>query len=132
MSRSAIFMIAIFVLILFGSAHQALAQAPISAVEVSASTGEYNGPCPAHIRFTGKIYVETYPLAFNYEWERSDGSKSPLKVMKTNRNTRTVTTVQDWQVGARGKHQQIWMKLRVRTGNTNVASEPARVVINCR
>jgi len=107
--------------------------APITAVTVAAYPQSYTGPCPAKITFTGKIYVDRYPMTFNYQWQRSDGAKGPLRMMRVpNASTRVLTVIEHWQLGAPGQQKQVWEQLRVRSGNTDITSAPATATINCR
>ncbi len=107
--------------------------APITAVTAAAYPQSYTGPCPAKITFTGKIYVDRYPMTFNYQWQRSDGAKGPLRMMRVpNASTRVLTVIEHWQLGAPGQQKQVWEQLRVRSGNTDITSAPATATINCR
>lgn len=107
--------------------------APITAVTAAAHPQSYTGPCPAKITFTGKIYVDRYPMTLNYQWQRSDGAKGPLRGMRVpNPSTRVLTVIEHWQLGAPGQQMQVWEQLRVRSGNTDITSAPATATINCR
>ena len=105
----------------------------IGDVRVTASPQHYTGPCPGHIRFTARIVVEHYPMALNYQWERSDGAKGPVKVVKVpSAATKTITTVDTWQVGTRCERGEVWEKLRVRSGNADITSDQATATVTCR
>jgi len=72
-------------------------------------------------------------MVFNYHFERSDGAKGQLKVVRvTNPNAQTVGVHDWWQLGAGGQHLQVWEKLLVASGNTHVESNQAAVEIVCR
>ena len=77
---------------------------PITAVTVAANPQSYTGPCPAKIAFIGKIHVDRYPMTLNYQWQRSDGAKGPLRVMRVpNASTRVLTVIEHWQLGSPGQ-----------------------------
>lgn len=108
-------------------------QQAVTEVTVVANPQAYKGPCPGKLKFTGTMYVSRYPMTLNYQWERSDGAKGPVRVVHIpNAKTRSITVVDYWQVGASGQHLQVWERLRVRTGNTDITSSPATVTISCR
>jgi hypothetical protein len=72
-------------------------------------------------------------MTLNYQWQRSDGAKGPLRVMRVpNASTRVLTIIEHWQLGAPGKQMQVWEQLRVRSGKTDITSAPATATINCR
>jgi len=111
----------------------AFAQAPITGVSVTASPRGYTGSCPVHIRFTGLVYVDRYPMVFNYHWERSDGASTPVRMYRVSSpNQRVVRLVEDWQLGAYGQSRQVWERLAVNSGNTHLVSQAATVSFNCR
>jgi hypothetical protein len=109
----------------------ARAQGPIKAVKAGVNFSHYRGPCPAHLRFTGNIYVDHYPMTYNYEWERSDGAKSQKHVVHVTGPAQLHIVVrEEWVMGSPGT-KEVWQQLRVRTGNTDVTSQPAKVVVDC-
>ena len=68
----------------------------------------YRGPCPGRPRFTGPIVVKKHPMTFNYPWERSDGAKGSVHVVKVpSAGTKSITEVDSWQVGTRGERIEI-------------------------
>jgi len=116
-------------LLLCLSVRRAEGQGPISSVRVGANYSHYRGPCPARLRFTGNIYVDQYPMSFNYQWERSDGAKGQLHVVRVNNpEEQHIVVREDWTLST---HGEVWESLRVRSGNTDVTSEAARVVVEC-
>ena len=109
------------------------AQAQIGSVKVGVNYSHYRGPCPAHVRFTGNIYVDHYPMTYNYLWERSDGARTQRQVVHvTSAAQRHLTILEEWSLGEPGRSTAVWERLRVRTGNTDVASESANVTVQCR
>jgi len=116
-----------------GPAAGAVQQSPFGDVTLTASPSRYEGTCPARIRFEGRVGIAAHPMVFNYVFERSDGAKSQLKVARApNANTKTVTVVEVWQVGAAGQRLHVWEKLRVASGNTRIESNQVDAEIICR
>ncbi|MGA2384733.1 MAG: hypothetical protein ABSG61_15015 [Gemmatimonadales bacterium] len=108
-------------------------QSPFGEVTLTATPSKYEGTCPVRIHFAGKVGVTAHPMVFNYVFERSDGAKSELKMIHvTNPNAHVIGVGEDWRVGAAGQHLQLWMKLRVASGNTRIESNQADVEITCR
>lgn len=100
------------------------------SVRAAVNYSRYQGPCPADLRFTGNIRVDPRIASYNYQWERSDGAKSELKVVRvSNGSGRFLVVHEDWQLGRPGR---VWERLRVRTGNTDVSSEAANVTVECK
>jgi hypothetical protein len=107
--------------------------ADVGDVTVTAKPESFAGQCPATIKFTGTIQVLSYPMSFNYHWERSDGVKGEVRVVHVpNAKTRTVTVVDYWRVGSKGKNLEVWEKLHVNCGNTHIVGGPASSSINCQ
>ncbi len=108
----------------------------IGEVAVTANPESFAGTCPVTIKFTGTIQVLNYPMVFNYHWERSDGGKGQVHVVRVpSPNTRTITAVENWNVGGsrrRGQTFKVWEKLCVNCGNTHIVSPTAVATITCQ
>jgi hypothetical protein len=105
----------------------------IAQVRVVAGPRHYHGPCPGQIRFSAKIVVDRYPMTLNYQWERSDGARGPVRVVRIpSAATRSITAVDMWRTGTRGERAELWEKIRVRSGNADITSDPAVVTLACR
>jgi hypothetical protein len=114
-------------------AEPAASQSPFGPVSLGVMPARYTGRCPAHIRYTATIAVTTHPMAFNYQFERSDGAKSQLRVIRVPANgPASYRFNEQWQVGAAGQHIQVWEKLKVASGVTRVETNPVSVDITCR
>jgi hypothetical protein len=108
-------------------------QSPFGDVTLIATPSKYEGACPVKVHFGGRVGIAVHPMVFNYTFERSDGAKSQLKVQHVNNpNTRVMVVGEDWQLGTSGQHVQVWMKLRVASGNTRIVSNEADADITCR
>ena len=107
-------------------------QAPFGDVTLTATPSQYTGKCPARIHFIGRVGVTVHPMVFNYHFERSDGAKSQLKVVRVAPNAQTVTVNEWWQLGGPGQHVQVWEKLLVASGNTRITTNQADVDITCK
>jgi hypothetical protein len=117
-------------LILVGAAQ---AQGPLESVSVTAHPQSYTGTCPATITFEGVVGVSRGPMVFQYQWERSDRAQAPQRMYRVpGPGARRVRLMERWQLGGPRRSMEIWMRLRVASGNTRLLSEPARVSIQCR
>ena len=108
-------------------------QGPFGPISLEVTPARYTGRCPVRLRFTGTIAVSTHPMAFNYQFERSDGAKSQVRVVRVpNNGPATYRVNEQWQLGAAGQHMQVWEKLKVASGVTRVETNPMSVDITCR
>jgi len=108
-------------------------QSPFGDVTVTVTPMKYKGACPVRVHFFGKVGVTVHPMVFNYHFERSDGAKGQVKVIRvTNPNAQTIGVHDWWQLGTAGQHLQVWEKLYVASGNTRIESPQADVEITCR
>jgi len=104
----------------------------IGAVSVEPHPASYTGRAPARLRFVARVELEG-AKTFNYSWERSDGAKSPVKVVHvTNPRQRSMTFTENWQLGAPGQRKEVWQRIHVNCGNQHVSSDRAMVSIDCR
>jgi len=116
-----------------GPPRHAAPQSPFGDVSLTATPSRYEGKCPVRIHFDGRVGVTVHPMVFNYHFERSDGAKSELKVIRvTNPNAQTIGVHEWWQLGAAGQHLQVWEKLLVASGNTRIESNQAGAEIICK
>jgi hypothetical protein len=116
---------------IFSGALSALVAQGIGTVSVDAHPSSYTGRAPAHLRFVAHIELAG-ARTFNYQWERSDGAKGPVKVVQVNPNQRAMTAVDTWQLGAPGQKMEVWEKIHVNCGNQHLTSEPVTVSISYR
>ncbi len=108
-------------------------QSPFGDVTLSATPAQYEGKCPVRIHFIGTVGITVHPMAFNYHFERSDGARSQLKVVRVNNPNAQLWHVNEWwQLGAPGQHVQVWEKLLVASGNTRIESSQASADITCK
>ncbi|GLK14522.1 hypothetical protein GCM10017600_79340 [Streptosporangium carneum] len=54
---------------------------PVATPAAATETQHYSGPCPATVRFTGKVTVDRVPAEVAYEWVDSRGGKGPSDVL---------------------------------------------------
>ncbi len=111
--------------------HSSAQQSPITEVTLTATPSSYTGVCPTRIRFTGRIHVTTRLTEFRYEFERSDGTKTPAKLVRGAPRGDVYVVNDRWQVGASGQHLQVWEKLVVSKGDIKVESNQANADITC-
>ena len=108
-------------------------QAPFGDVTLTATPAQYEGKCPVRINFFGHVGVTAHPMVFNYHYERSDGAKGQVKVVRvTNPNATWIGVHDYWQLGASGQTYHVWEKLFVYSGNTHIATDQAVADITCK
>jgi hypothetical protein len=101
----------------------------VTAVTANVSVGNYTGPCPAKLVFTGTITTAAIPkVAITYQWIRSDNTKGPKRTLKMTSTTATVTDT--WQLGRAGEMIRAWKKLQI-LAPTGITSNQADAVILC-
>jgi hypothetical protein len=107
---------------------------PFGPIHVAANRSAYHGNgCPVEIIFTASInFVEPHgDLVFNYHWERSDGGKTAVQVIRVPRNKRSVTLREKWLLGGRGHHYDVSMTLFVNSGNAHLSETSKNVSVTC-
>ncbi|HMK39385.1 MAG TPA: hypothetical protein VK569_08595 [Bacteroidota bacterium] len=90
---------------------------------------EWNGPAPAHLKFTGTIFVSNPPVDVEYTWIRSDGAKGPVK--KATIRSAGEGFTDTWDVGAPKQKIKVWERLEVHSPN-RASCNPAHATVNCR
>lgn len=114
------------VVLLLSLTGAAFAQEALSIQSTSASfetlpSGE------KQITFVAEVSLNVLPIAFNYHWERSDGAKSALRVVKVNPGAEPVYhLVEKWNVGGNVEVAGLWVKVFVNSGNTHLVSSEIR------
>ena len=104
-------------------------------IHVAANRGHYVGHCPVEIVFTGDIdFVLPHPkgFVFNYHWERSDGAKGAVKVVRPGPNERRLVIHDKWRLGAHAQAHDVAATLVVNSGNTHLSETSPTVHIECR
>ena len=101
----------------------------VSRVRIVARPAVYNGPCPATITFTATIFVNRRPARVTYEWERSDGARSPRQTVDINAAGRGVS--ETWTLGGARERRRVWEVLHV-VAPTGISSPKGFAQINCR
>ncbi len=90
--------------------------------------------CPVEVVFTGTIDIG--PSAgrdffFHYRWERSDGTRGNLKVVRPRPGQRSVNVRERWRVGERGREVEAGATLHVNSGGTRIEAASPRVKVRC-
>jgi len=103
---------------------------PVDRVVALARPANYVGPCPAHIEFTGTIFVNR-PTTVTYRWERSDRGMGPPQSVTIRGGGMGVPT--SWQLGSPGRGFGFngYQTLHVLTPN-EAFSNPAHFSVTCR
>jgi len=101
----------------------------VTKVGIVAKPAQYVGSCPAKIRFIATIFVSRHPVKVRYQWERSDGAKSPPEEVEITSAGRGVETT--WTLGAGHEHKTVSERLHV-LAPTGISSEFATASVQCR
>jgi len=89
----------------------------------------WNGRAPAHLVFTGTIFVNNPPVDVEFTWVRSDGAKSGVQRVTIASAGQGFTDT--WDVGAPREKMKVWERLEVVSPN-HASSNPAVAVVNCK
>jgi hypothetical protein len=89
----------------------------------------WTGRAPAHLRFTGTIYVANPPVDVEFTWIRSDGAQGGVQ----HATIRSAGQGFDdtWDVGASKQKMRVWERLQVISPN-KASSNPAIATVNCK
>ena len=107
----------------------------LGELRVAANRSKYVGVCPVEVVFTGNIDLPLpHPkgFTFNYSWERSDGGKGPVTVVRPNPGQGRLIVKEPWTLGAPGKHYEISVRLHANSGNTHLSQTSNVVSIHCK
>ena len=119
----------------FGMAFPALAADLFGPIRIGASRSKYVGACPVEVVFTANINLNSpHPqgFVFNYHWERSDGAKGPVNVVRPSSAQNMVVVKDAWTLGAAGQHYEVSVKLFVNSGETHLEQTSQVVPLTCK
>ena len=121
-------------LVLLGSSAVALADGPFADVHTAANRTKYSGAgCPISIVYTTTINLHPHQgLAFNYHWERSDGARGPVRVVRPRPDERSIVVRETWKIGAPGHHYDVSETIYINSGNTRESYTTPAVDVTCR
>src|SRR5260221_8135967 len=101
---------------LLASASAVLAE-PFGPIHVAANRHEYRGRgCPIDIIYTATINFDmAHPrgFVFNYHWERSDGAKSPQRVVHPGPRERSMALRKHSRLGGPGRNHHATAPIHV-------------------
>lgn len=123
------------VAVLLGSSTAALAEGPFGHVHVAANRGEYVGNhCPITVIYSATINFEPHRrgLSFNYHWERSDGAKGPVRVVRVSPGERSMLVRESWRLGRRGQEHDATATLYINSGDVHERHMSPTVHVVCR
>ena len=89
----------------------------------------WNGRAPAHLTFTGTIFVSNPPVDVEYTWIRSDGAQGGVQRATIRSAGQGFTDT--WDVGGPKQKMRVWERLQVQSPN-KASSNPAIATVNCR
>ena len=109
---------------------------PFGPIRVATNRSRYSGGgCPIEVIFTASInFVMPHPqgFVFNYHWERSDGAKTPVEVVRPAPGQRSMVIHEPWRLGSPGRQFDVSEMLFVNSGNTHLSQSSPVVSITCR
>lgn len=111
------------------------ADGPFGPLRLGVNRSSYVGKCPVEVIFTANVNLNMpHPqgLVFNYHWERSDGVKTEVQVVKPEDQQRMLIYKSAWNVGAAGNNYNISETFFVNSGNTHQQVTSNTVKISCK
>ena len=109
---------------------------PFGPIHVATNRSRYSGGgCPIEVIFTASInFVMPRPqgFVFNYHWERSDGAKTAVQVVRPAPGQRSMVIHERWHLGAPGQQYDVSEMLFVNSGNTHLSQSSPEVSHTCR
>jgi hypothetical protein len=111
------------------SLHKKPVVGTVTRVVAVVNPKKYAGPCPAHLRFTGTIFVKNPPVAVEYQWERSDGATG--EVQRAEIRSAGQGFDDTWDLGEGKMRTRVWERLHVLSPR-NVKSNAAAATVICR
>ena len=115
--------------LLYGCCGAVLARDAVTSVTATATPASYAGSCPTTLQFAGTIKLSRHPATVEYLWERSNGSRTPVKRIQVRSATQKVTD--DWSIGGEPGTLKVWEKLTILSPNA-ISSATAKASVNCR
>lgn len=101
----------------------------VARIDVVAKPEAYIGKCPAHLSFIATLHLASWPATVEYQWERSDGTRSRLARVEVRGARHSLTDLR--RVGAHGQRLHFWERLHVTAPNA-ISSHQARAIVTCR
>ncbi len=109
---------------------------PFGPIAISAYRSSYNGAgCPIEIIYTATInfwMLHPHGFIFNYRWERSDGAKGAVQVVRPSPNQRAIVVRETWRFGTPGQQYKASATLVLNSGNTHVSVRSPVLTVVCR
>ena len=134
--RHTLVSLGIFSFLLVAAAPVLAEDNPFQAIHMAANRKQYTGKgCPVETIFSATItFVQPLPkgFLFNYHWERSDGGKSAVKMVRPAASQRSMVLRETWKAGKAGQHYDLSMTFFANSGNTHLSETSPAVSITCR
>ena len=119
-----------------GAAATAASAEPFGPIHVAVNRHQYAGRgCPIEVIYTATInFTLPHPrgFVFNYHWERSDGGKSRVEVVRPAPGQRSLVVHERWRLGGPGRTYDASAVIHVNSGNTHIQEGSPTVHIECR
>jgi hypothetical protein len=118
------------IMVFFYLPQVSIAEDLLGNVSVRAVPESWGGRCPHTFKFNGSIEVNG-PGLFNYHWKRSDGAKSPEKMITVRKGQKVVHVNDTWSLGSKGMKVDIFQTLYVNSGNQHLNAQSNTIPIKC-
>ncbi|HTS85983.1 MAG TPA: hypothetical protein VMG61_12820 [Usitatibacter sp.] len=107
----------------------------LGGLRLGANRSNYNGACPVEVVFTANVLITNNHGpggAFNYHWERSDGAKTAVQVVRVGPGGETLIYKEHWRLGRPGSIHDISVTFHANSGNQHMQETSQTVHIQCR
>ena len=119
----------------FGVSQAIQADGPFGPIRVGVNRRQYTGDCPAEIIYTATINL-TMPhpqgFVFNYHWERSDGAKTAVRIVRPPQNQKAIVVRDTWQLGSPRLKEDASETIFVNSGDSHFQQASPAVRVVCR
>lgn len=112
----------------------ALADGPFEDVHVAANRSDYAGRCPVLLMFTANVELAPHArrMAFNYQWQRSDGTKGPVRVIHASPRETKFVFRDSFRAGRRGGDREASDTIVLNAGDMQARFMSPTVRMSCR
>ncbi len=112
----------------------ARAEGPFEDVHVAANRSEYAGRCPVLLMFTANVELAPHArrLAFRYQWQRSNGTKGPVRTVHASPREHRFVFRDSWRVGGRGRDHDATDTIVLDSADTHARFMSQTVRVSCK
>ena len=122
------------VALLLGASAAAHAAKPFDEVHVAANRDRYTGHCPVTIVYSATVRFQPHDrgFVFNYHWERTNGSKGPVRRVRVSPGERSMLLRESSRVGRSGEERDAAATLYLNSGDTHERHLSPTIHVVCR